>query len=53
MPEPDAHARPWRSVLYLPASNAKALEKARALSSQEESRLRFQTFVGDGTAYTP
>jgi P-type conjugative transfer protein TrbJ len=32
---------------------AQALEKARALSSQEESRLRFQTFVGDGTAYTP
>lgn len=32
---------------------AQALEKARALSSQEESRLRFQSFVGDGTAYTP
>lgn len=32
---------------------AQALEKARALSSQEESRLRFQIFVGDGTAYTP
>jgi type IV secretion system protein TrbJ len=32
---------------------AQALEKARALSSQEESRLRFQTFMGDGTAYTP
>ena len=33
MPEPDAHARPWRSVLYLPASNAKALEKARGLAA--------------------
>lgn len=32
---------------------AQALERARALSSQEESRLRFQTFVGDGVAYTP
>jgi P-type conjugative transfer protein TrbJ len=32
---------------------AQALERARALSSQEESRLRFQTFVGDGIAYTP
>jgi len=32
---------------------AQALEKARVLSSQEESRLRFQTFVGDGVAYTP
>lgn len=34
-------------------SRAQALERARALSSQEESRLRFQSFVGDGTAYTP
>lgn len=32
---------------------AQALERARVLSSQEESRLRFQTFVGDGIAYTP
>ena len=32
---------------------AQALEKARTLSSQEEARLRFQTFVGDGIAYTP
>lgn len=32
---------------------AQAMEKARALSAQEESRLRFQTFVGDGSAYTP
>jgi P-type conjugative transfer protein TrbJ len=32
---------------------AQTLEKARALSNQEESRLRFRTFVGDGTAYTP
>lgn len=32
---------------------AQALERARALSSQEELRLRFQTFVGDGIAYTP
>lgn len=32
---------------------AQALERARVLSSQEESRLHFQTFVGDGIAYTP
>ncbi|MBK8769673.1 MAG: P-type conjugative transfer protein TrbJ [Rhizobiales bacterium] len=32
---------------------AQALDRARALSSQEESRLRFQSFVGDGVAYTP
>jgi type IV secretion system protein TrbJ len=32
---------------------AQALEKARVLSSQEESRLRFQTFAGDGAAYAP
>lgn len=34
-------------------SRAQALERARDLSSQQESRLRFQTFVGDGIAYTP
>jgi P-type conjugative transfer protein TrbJ len=34
-------------------SRAQSLEKARALASQEESRLRFKSFVGDGTAYTP
>ncbi len=27
----DGAARPWRSVLYLPAANARALEKARTL----------------------
>jgi P-type conjugative transfer protein TrbJ len=32
---------------------AQALERARALSSEEESRLRFKTFAGDGQAYTP
>ncbi|MCC6304985.1 MAG: CoA ester lyase [Rhodobacteraceae bacterium] len=29
----DGAARPWRSVLYLPASNARALEKARTLAA--------------------
>jgi P-type conjugative transfer protein TrbJ len=32
---------------------AQSLERARQLASQEEARLRFKTFVGDGTAYTP
>jgi type IV secretion system protein TrbJ len=32
---------------------AQSLEKARNLASQEESRLRFKTFAGDGQAYTP
>ena len=32
---------------------AQSLEKARNLASQEESRLRFKTFAGDGLAYTP
>jgi P-type conjugative transfer protein TrbJ len=32
---------------------AQNLERARQLASQEEARLRFKTFVGDGTAYTP
>jgi P-type conjugative transfer protein TrbJ len=32
---------------------AQSLEKARNLASQEEARLRFKTFAGDGQAYTP
>jgi len=32
---------------------AQGLERARVLASQEESRLRFKTFVGTSTAYTP
>ena len=32
---------------------AQNLEKARNLASQEEARLRFRTFAGDGQAYTP
>ena len=32
---------------------AQSLERARNLASQEEARLRFKTFVGDGTAYAP
>ena len=31
---------------------AQSLDKARQLASQEESRLRFQSFLGDGSAYT-
>ncbi|MGH6972514.1 MAG: aldolase/citrate lyase family protein, partial [Caulobacteraceae bacterium] len=29
---PSAHARPRRSALYMPASNARAVEKARSLA---------------------
>jgi len=32
---------------------AQSLDRARILASQEESRLRFKTFVGTSTAYTP
>lgn len=32
---------------------AQALERARTLSSEEEARLRFKTFLGSNTAYTP
>jgi P-type conjugative transfer protein TrbJ len=32
---------------------AQSLERARVLASQEEARLRFQTFIGDGQAYSP
>lgn len=31
---------------------ATSLDRARSLASQEESRLRFQSFLGDGSAYT-
>ena len=32
---------------------AQSLERARTLASQEESRLRFKSFVGTSQAYTP
>lgn len=32
---------------------AQSLERARVLASQEESRLRFKTFIGTSQAYTP
>ena len=32
---------------------AQSLERARNLASQEEARLRFKTFAGDGQAYSP
>ena len=32
---------------------AQSLERARTLASQEESRMRFKTFVGTSQAYTP
>lgn len=31
---------------------AQSLDRARSLASQEEARLRFQSFLGDGSAYT-
>lgn len=40
-------------TLLATEQRATSLDRARALSSQEESRLRFKSFVGDGTAYTP
>ena len=42
-------------VQTLLAANQRAtsLNQARELASQEESRLRFQSFLGDDTAYTP
>ena len=39
-------------TLLAAEQRATSLDRARALASQEESRLRFQSFVGDGTAYT-
>ncbi len=40
-------------TLIAAEARAQALDRARVLSSQEESRLRFKGFMGDGTAYTP
>jgi len=40
-------------TLLAAEQRANSLDRARALSSQEESRLRFKSFLGDGTAYTP
>ena len=34
-------------------ARAQALDRARTLSTQEEARLRFKSFLGDGAAYTP
>jgi type IV secretion system protein TrbJ len=39
-------------TLVATEARADALDRARTLASQEESRLRFQSFLGDGTAYT-
>ncbi len=40
-------------TLLAAEQRANSLDRARALSSQEVSRLRFKSFLGDGTAYTP
>jgi len=40
-------------TLLAAEARAKALDQARTLSAQEEARLRFKSFLGDGTAYTP
>jgi type IV secretion system protein TrbJ len=38
--------------LMAAGERAQHLDRARALAEQEEARLRFKTFLGDGTAYT-
>ncbi len=38
--------------LMASGERAQHLDRARALAEQEEARLRFKTFLGDGTAYT-
>lgn len=40
-------------TLMAAEARAQALDRARTLSSQEESRLRFKSFMGDGKAYAP
>ena len=39
-------------TLIATEQRAQGLERARALASEEEARLRFNSFVGDGEAYT-
>jgi P-type conjugative transfer protein TrbJ len=39
-------------TLIAAEQRASGLDRARTLASQEESRLRFQSFLGDGSAYT-
>ncbi len=39
-------------TLIAAEQRASGLDRARKLASQEESRLRFQSFLGDGSAYT-
>jgi P-type conjugative transfer protein TrbJ len=39
--------------MFAANQRAHSMEKARSLATQEESRLRFKSFMGDGTAYTP
>jgi P-type conjugative transfer protein TrbJ len=38
--------------LLASGERAQHLDRARAMAEQEEARLRFKTFLGDGTAYT-
>lgn len=40
-------------TLLAAEARAKALDQARTLSAQEESRMRFKSFLGDGAAYSP
>ena len=39
-------------TLIATEQRAHGLERARTLASEEEARLRFKSFVGDGEAYT-
>jgi P-type conjugative transfer protein TrbJ len=39
-------------TLIATEQRAQGLERARTLASEEEARLRFKSFVGDGEAYT-
>jgi len=39
-------------TLIATEQRAHGLERARTLASEEEARLRFRSFVGDGEAYT-
>jgi P-type conjugative transfer protein TrbJ len=39
-------------TLLATEQRAESLDRARSLAGQEEARLRFQSFLGDGSAYT-
>jgi P-type conjugative transfer protein TrbJ len=39
-------------TLIATEQRASSLDRARAIAGQEEARLRFQSFLGDGSAYT-